>query len=731
MKKNNTTQTEDEKRYLSSGYKIGNAAATSGLVGYGLYRAGRYDRVKLAAKLSKFLRDRKNKIKISPSSYTKPTAITEKLEVKNANSTLGKSIQKTIKYAPGVGKTVLTGLGRLAEASHWTRKNWKHGGILGKGKVLAVGSILPGAVGVKQVALRQYYNNKDKKNGGVHNYQEFTPDQEELVRGRKFTQGHDAKKKAIAGGVIGTGLGAAGIYGAANLSKLPAKALKGSRGIIDSIAEFSDEVKASKRASGIDKGVANVFGPAAKITRRFIPDWLIKLAERKPKQAMRIQELFTGIDTRRYNKIAKVGSKMAAKWNRGLGGKAVVASAAMVPGVVLGGGSYAASKIMNGGTRVDGESKNKKHIIALSNIESSNGAETSRVRGSILGFRSNNPLNIAAGQVSGAFGGRSGAKAANKADLEGKGDETILREATRSGRLTGVVSGAALGTAAGALWAKERYRFDLSKLKSVLFRGLTGYTSTRALSKAIPGSEVASVGAGLVRGAKNALRTGERIGFVVPGYKNQAIKDAAIRGGIATAVAGGLAGDRAAYINTKSRLDARRNTEKDIAEGKTDAITYKAEARKKRLEKEENKKPIGKSILTGLGVAGGTSLGMSVLSDYSKNSDWLDKIERSYQKYRDSKVGNWLFGKDRRQQLENRIEDAGAWINKNWERPGITGKLKVLKFPVGLGVAGGTTYYVKKKRDNKKDLEYYRNLEKHYDNIKTKDIQRKGSGRHS
>lgn len=727
MKGNNTTQTEDEKRYLSSGYKIGNAAATSGVVGYGLYRAGRYDRVKLAAKLSKFLRKRKNKI--SPSSYINQEKIAEKL--KNTDSTIGKVTQKTIKYAPGAGKTILTGIGRLAEASHWTRKNWKHGGILGKGKVLAIGSILPGAVGIKQVALRQYYDNKDKKNGGVHSYQEPTPEQQELVRGRKFTQGHDAKKKAIVGGVVGTGLGAAGIYGAAKISKLPGSVLKGTRGILDAVADISDEVKASKRATQIDKGAANIIGPAAKVTRRFIPDWLIKLAERKPKQAMRIQELFTGIDTRRYNKIAKVGSKMAARWNRGLGGKAVVASAAMIPGIALGGGSYVTSKIMNGGTRVDGESKNKKHIIALSNIESSNGAETSRVRGSILGFRSNNPLNIAAGQVSSAFGGRSGARAANKADLEGKGDETILRNATRSGRLGGAISGAALGTAAGALWAKERYRFDLSKLKSVLFKGLTGYTSTRALSRAVPGGEVASVGVGLVRGAKNALRTGERIGFVVPGYKNQAIKDAAIRGGIATAIAGGLAGDRAAYINTKSRLDARRNTEKDIAEGKTDAITYKAEARKKRLEKEENKKPIGKSILTGLGVAGGTGLGMSVLSDYSKNSDWLDKVERSYQKYRDSKVGNWLFGKDRRQQLENRIEDAGAWINKNWERPGITGKLKVLKFPVGLGAAAGTTYYIKKKRDNKKDLEYYRNLEKHYDNIKTKNVQRKGSRRHS
>lgn len=57
---NNTTQSEDEKRYLSSGYKIGNAAATSGMVGYGLYRAGRYDRVKLAARLSKALRKKKN-----------------------------------------------------------------------------------------------------------------------------------------------------------------------------------------------------------------------------------------------------------------------------------------------------------------------------------------------------------------------------------------------------------------------------------------------------------------------------------------------------------------------------------------------------------------------------------------------------------------------------------------------------------------------------------------------
>lgn len=714
---NNTTQSEDEKRYLSSGFKIGNAAATSGMVGYGLYRTGRYDRVKLAAKLSKALRKKKN----TPSTSTiNPRKVAEKLGVKNTDSALGKSIQRTVKYAPGLGKNILTGIGRLAEASHWTRKNWKHGGILGKGKVLAVGSILPGAVGIKQAALRQYYDNKDK--GEVHEYQEFTPDQEELVRGRKFTQGHDAKRKAIAGGVVGTGLGAAGIYGASKISKLPAESLKFVNLLSREIEDASVSVIKNPEKHNL---IENTIAPTGKVLgmagKTATPGWLIKLAERKPKLALHLQQFITGIDARKLKKIAKIGSKMNAKWNRGLGGKTIVAGTAMIPGAVLGGGSYAASKVMNSNTGQD-YSKNKRHIIDLNNIESSSGSETARLRGSILGFRSNNIINATAGQVSGVLGGRRGAKAANKADLEGKNDESILRTATRSGRLGGAVSGAVLGTAAGALWAREHYRFDLSKLKNVAENGFYGYASARNLTRAVPIGDPARIGAGVVRGAKNALRAGETSGFVLPGFKDQAVKDAAIRGGIATAIAGGLAGDRAAYNNTKARLDARRNTEENIANGKVNAISYKAEARRKRLEKEEGKKPIGKSILAGLGAAGATGLGMSILSDYSENQDFLDKLERTYQKSRDSKVGNWLFGKDRAQQLENRIEDASEWIYKNWKKPGIAGKVKVVRIPLGVGAAAGTTYYINKRHKDKKDLEYYRNLEKHYDNIKNKNI---------
>lgn len=752
---------DEDLSYNSDFYNIASPLAISSTAAYGLNRLGRYKHIQLEALANKAARKSGLYDKLGETVSDIGTGIgkyaTDKLTKGQGNGKftdfLAKAGGKIAQYAPQIK-------GTTSEAAAWVRNNWEHGGLAGKAKVAGVTAIPASIAALGQIGKNIYTHKKDretaeerKANAAINKISE---EQKEDLQKRNFELGNSKSYNALAAGVAGTGVTAAGMLTASqvarhnpNFVKLLNNAGYGLNKVGDLFlgdtpgwggAKASLNAVKNKDLSKAERGLNAVFGVAGcgsvgyglkgvgKGIEFLTPEWLQKLAGRKPDKALKILKA-TGLPiisqyAKGARKLAKVGGKINKMWDRGPMGKALVATIAASPGIALGAYNYGKTALLKDNHNEQNEEYQNKdrHAIRLSNIAAST---TASGPNEIVGaYRGLNPANIAAGNVSSSVGAIAGKDYANRLDEQGLSDNEILKKSTQRGRLIGAGAGAGLGALAGAFWGNEKYRPDVKKYLNTIksLGSLKGIINAHLA----PTPEAATkLAVGAATNLNNAYRYAESQGVVLsPAMKKRLINDYIKRGAISAGIVGALGGDRGAYANTKARLDLRNEAEERVANGEN--ITNGAyEKRKEEAIANQGKNPYGKAIAAGLGAGAVAGTGLYGLGQYAADADWIDKLDILQNNIRDSKLGQIWAGKDRGVQLERAIDNAGMKINDLWDgkilddrkwyqKPfkkqkthKLLGRAALASIPLSAAAATGLATYKHAKNKQKKEEEKF------------------------